>query len=94
MLNSDRVTFLVGAKLNEAHLDPTMPVEIESRRSLIKRIAALLEEKYMKQTVVRYLYRTEAVPHSPYGKIKTSAGRHPLRGIENGDRGMNNEQCV
>jgi hypothetical protein len=55
MLNSDRVTFLVGAKLNEAHLDPTMPVEIESRRSLIKRIAALLEEKYMKQTIVRYL---------------------------------------
>jgi hypothetical protein len=55
LLGSDRVTFIVGTKLNEAHLDPTMPVEIESRRSLIKRIAALLEERYMKQTIVRYL---------------------------------------
>lgn len=55
ILNSDRVTFIVGSKLNEAHLDPTMPVEIESRRTIIKRMSALLEEKYMKQTIVRYL---------------------------------------
>jgi hypothetical protein len=55
LLGSDRVTFIVGTKLNEAHLDPTMPIEIESRRSLIKRIATLLEEKYMKQTIVRFL---------------------------------------
>ncbi|MDR1467678.1 MAG: serine/threonine-protein phosphatase [Spirochaetaceae bacterium] len=55
LLNSDRVTFIVGTKLNEAHQDPTMPVELESRRSLIKRIAALLEEKYLKQTSVRYV---------------------------------------
>jgi hypothetical protein len=55
LLNSDRVTFIVGTKINEAHQDPAMPVEIESRRSIIKRISALLEEKYMKQTIVRYL---------------------------------------
>jgi hypothetical protein len=55
LLNSDRVTFIVGTKINEAHHDPTMPIEIESRRAVIKRISALLEEKYMKQTIVRYL---------------------------------------
>jgi hypothetical protein len=55
LLNSDRVTFIVGTKINEAHHDPAMPVEIESRRSIIKRISVLLEEKYMKQTLVRYL---------------------------------------
>jgi hypothetical protein len=55
LLDSDRVMFIVGNKLNEAHFDPTMPVEIESRRSLIKRIAVILEEKYMKQTVIRYV---------------------------------------
>ena len=55
LMGSDRITFIVGAKLNEAHLDPTMPVEIETRRALIKRIAFLLEERYMKQTIVRYV---------------------------------------
>jgi hypothetical protein len=55
LLNSDRVTFVVGTKVNEAHHDPAMPVEIESRRPIIKRIATLLEEKYMKQTIIRYL---------------------------------------
>jgi hypothetical protein len=55
LLNSDRVTFIVGTKINEAHHDPTMPVELESRRAVIKRISALLEEKYMKQTIIRYL---------------------------------------
>jgi hypothetical protein len=55
LLNSDRVTFIVGTKINEAHHDPAMPVELESRRSVIKRISTLLEEKYMKQTIIRYL---------------------------------------
>ncbi|MDR0409070.1 MAG: stage II sporulation protein E [Spirochaetaceae bacterium] len=55
LLNSDRVTFIVGTKINEAHHEPSMPVEIESRRSVIKRVSALLEEKYMKQTIIRYM---------------------------------------
>jgi hypothetical protein len=55
LLDSDRVRFIVGTKPNEAHFDPSIPVEIENRRSLVKRIAALLEEKHMKQTIVRYI---------------------------------------
>ncbi|MDR2495105.1 MAG: serine/threonine-protein phosphatase [Spirochaetaceae bacterium] len=54
-LDSDRITFVVGTKINEAHQDPTMPVELEIRRNVVKRIAALLEEKYLKATRIQYL---------------------------------------
>ncbi|GBU20909.1 hypothetical protein R80B4_00796 [Fibrobacteres bacterium R8-0-B4] len=53
-LDSDRITFVVGTKINEAHQDPTMPVELEIRRNVIKRIASLLKEKYLKEVQIRY----------------------------------------
>jgi hypothetical protein len=53
-LDSDRLTFIVGTKINEAHQDPTMPVELEIRRNVVKRIAALLEEKYLKEVHIQY----------------------------------------
>ena len=53
-LNSDRITFLVGTKINEAHQDPNMPVELEIRRNVIKQIAAILEEKYLKEVHIHY----------------------------------------
>jgi hypothetical protein len=53
-LDSDRITFIVGTKINEAHQDPTMPVELEIRRNVIKRIASLLKEKYLKEVQIRY----------------------------------------
>ena len=55
LLDSDSITFVVGTKINEAHQDPDMPVELEIRRNVVKRIAALLEEKYMKAAHIRYL---------------------------------------
>ncbi|MDR0524976.1 MAG: serine/threonine-protein phosphatase [Spirochaetaceae bacterium] len=55
LLDSDRITFLVGTKINEAHQDPSMPVELEIRRNVVKRIAELLEETYMKAVVIRYI---------------------------------------
>ena len=54
LLDSDRITFIVGTKINEAHQDPTMPVELEIRRNVVKRIASLLEEKYLKEVYVQY----------------------------------------
>jgi len=54
LLDSDRITFIVGTKINEAHQDPTMPVELEIRRNVIKRIASLLKEKYLKEVQIRY----------------------------------------
>ncbi|MDR0550615.1 MAG: serine/threonine-protein phosphatase [Spirochaetaceae bacterium] len=55
LLDSDRITFLVGTKINEAHQDPDMPVELEIRRNVVKRIASTLEEKYMKTAYIRYI---------------------------------------
>jgi hypothetical protein len=54
LLDSDRITFIVGTKINEAHQDPTMPVELEIRRNVVKRIASLLKEKYLKEVQIRY----------------------------------------
>jgi len=51
---NDRITFIVGTKINEAHQDPTMPVELEIRRNVIKSIANLLKEKYLKEVYIRY----------------------------------------
>lgn len=54
LLNSDRVTFVVGTKINEAHQDPNMPEELEIRRNVIKKIGALLADQYLKEVIIRY----------------------------------------
>lgn len=54
-LDSDCINFMVGAKLNQAHYDPTLPVEIEIRKNVIKKIAKLLEERFIKKVVVQYV---------------------------------------
>ena len=38
-LNSDWILFMVGGKLNQAHYDPSLPIEIELRKNIIKKIA-------------------------------------------------------
>ncbi len=53
-LNSDKIHFFVGTKINEAHQDPNMPVELEIRRNVIKKIASLLIEKYLKEVRIDY----------------------------------------
>lgn len=54
-LDSDIIDFVVGMKINEAHQDPAMPVELEIRRNIVKRVAELLEKRYLKKTSVRFL---------------------------------------
>lgn len=54
-LDSDYVRFMVGAKLNQAHYDPTLPIEIEIRKNIVKKIANLLQEKYIKKVDVQYI---------------------------------------
>ena len=53
-LDSDRIQFIVGTKINEAHQDPNMPVELEIRRNVIKKIASMLEEKYLKEVHIQF----------------------------------------
>jgi hypothetical protein len=46
----DVVHFLVGTRINEAHQDPNVPVELDLRRNIVRRIAALLESRHLKET--------------------------------------------
>jgi len=53
--DSDRIVFMVGTKINEAHQDPNMPLELEIRRNVIKKIQMLLARQYLKEVLIRYL---------------------------------------
>lgn len=55
MLDSDCIHFLVGAQMNKAHYDPNLPIEIEIRKNIIKQIAKILEEKYLKKVKVQFV---------------------------------------
>jgi len=55
LLDSDIVKFAVGTRINEAHQDPNIPVELDLRRNIVKRIARLLETKHMKRVLIQYL---------------------------------------
>lgn len=55
LLDSDCIDFMVGAKLNQAHYDPNLPIEIEIRKNIIKKMAKILESKYFKKISVQYM---------------------------------------
>lgn len=55
LLDSDCINFMVGAKLNQAHYDPNLPIEIEIRKNIIKKMAKILEDKYFKKVSVQYM---------------------------------------
>ena len=55
LLDSDQIHFLVGTKINEAHQDPNIPVEIGIRRTVISRLRKALEDNYIKETSQEYL---------------------------------------
>ncbi|MEG0795471.1 MAG: SpoIIE family protein phosphatase [Odoribacter sp.] len=53
--NSDQITFIVGTRINIAHQDPNLPVELEIRRNVVKKIKFLLETKFLKDVEISYL---------------------------------------
>ncbi|MDD5363632.1 MAG: SpoIIE family protein phosphatase [Ignavibacteria bacterium] len=55
ILNSDIIDFVVGTRINNAHQDPNLPEELEIRRNIIKKIAGLLEEKFLKKVSIKYI---------------------------------------
>jgi hypothetical protein len=55
ILESDDILFLVGTRINEAHQDPNVPVDLEIRRTIVRRIEKLLEEKFLKNVVVKFI---------------------------------------
>jgi hypothetical protein len=55
LMESDEIHFVIGTRINIAHQDPNLPVELEIRRTVVKRIARLLEEKWLKQVTFEYI---------------------------------------
>lgn len=55
MLDSDRIKMIIGTRINIAHQDPNIPVELEIRRTVVKRIARKLEEKFLKEVSLEYI---------------------------------------
>ncbi|MCK5136044.1 MAG: SpoIIE family protein phosphatase [Bacteroidales bacterium] len=51
----DEIHFIIGTRINIAHQDPNLPVELEMRRTVVKRMARLLEEKFLKEVTIRYI---------------------------------------
>ncbi len=52
---SDQIEFVVGTAVNPAHQDPCLPMELDIRRNVLKRILRLLETKYLKETKVTFI---------------------------------------
>jgi hypothetical protein len=55
LIDSDEIYILVGTKINENHHDPNLPVEIEIRKNLIRRLTHVLSEKLMKVIIIKYM---------------------------------------
>jgi hypothetical protein len=54
ILECDEIHFLVGTSINVAHQDPTLPVELELRRTVVHRIARTLEEIFLKEVSMTF----------------------------------------
>jgi hypothetical protein len=54
-LESDEIYLCIGTAVNVAHQDPNLPVELEIRRSVARKIAGLLEEKFLKEVTLEFI---------------------------------------
>ncbi len=55
LLDGDQIEFIVGTRVNTQHHDPSLPVEIELRRGVVRDMARTLETKFMKRVSVSYV---------------------------------------
>jgi hypothetical protein len=53
--DSDEIQFLVGTRINEAHQDPNIPVGLEIRRNIVRRIADILSASLLKEVNITYI---------------------------------------
>jgi hypothetical protein len=51
----DIIHIIVGTRINWAHQDPDQPVELEIRKSVVKRIVRLLETRFFKKVMVEFV---------------------------------------
>lgn len=52
---SDEIHFVIGTRINIAHQDPSLPVDLEIRRTVVKRVGRILEEKFLKTVTIEYI---------------------------------------
>ncbi len=55
LLEHDSIDLVVGTRVNEAHQDPSLPVELDIRRNVVRRLTRVLEEVYLKQVRVEFI---------------------------------------
>mgnify|MGYP002295827398 CR=1 FL=1 len=55
MRRHDVIDFLVGTRINEAHQDPNLPVDLELRRNIVKRLGDVLRKRYMKEVNIHFV---------------------------------------
>lgn len=55
LLQSDKISIITGTRINFAHQDPSLPVELEIRRTVVKKIVSLLEEKFLKDVSLSFI---------------------------------------
>jgi hypothetical protein len=54
MMQHDKIEFVVGTKVNDAHQDPSLPQDLELRRGIVRRISTALNQKFRKETEITF----------------------------------------
>jgi len=52
---SDEIHFIIGTRINIAHQDPNLPIELEIRRTVVRKIAEILEKKLLKEVKMKFI---------------------------------------
>jgi hypothetical protein len=55
LLDSDNIDFLVGTRINQAHQDPNVPMQLELRRTMVERLSDVLQRKFLKEVSISYV---------------------------------------
>lgn len=55
LLDSDVIDFMIGSKLNQAHYDPDLPLELGIRKNVVKQLEKVLSDKYVKKVNLRFI---------------------------------------
>lgn len=55
LLDSDDINIFGGTRINEAHQDPSLPVELEIRRNILRDLAEILETEYLKKVTLQFV---------------------------------------
>jgi len=53
--DSDYIKFVVGTKINEVHQNPNIPEDLGLRKNVVKKMAELLRDKYLKKVEIEYI---------------------------------------